>query len=610
MVVLVLLVLLVEPADVRETLNSQWPDLLPRDCGRRQVMWHDLARPLVVGEGNTTAFYGQYPWQARIKVFSWAAGGYVHRCGGIVVTRQHVITAAHCVGAFGIHSLKVTAGDWRFGMHDDAEQELLVSNIYIHRNFGRRTSYENDIALLLLKESRGTTIDFGPFVQPACLPVANTEYVWNMECEVSGWGRTADGAPTSDILRGVALPLVSDQFCSAPEVHQGRFVRGRMFCAGLTCGGPDACGGDSGGPLVCRDPNTGRFTAFGIVSSGDPMGCGRKPGLYTKLSGFAKWLRRRLRLDLGESASRSSNVSVSAQPSSGATISAQPSSSADPTAQPTTAQPSSSADPTALPTTETHAIFEAVCGQLTPADGSKMLSMERPEDIPWLVTIHTPDGWCTGVVVSDRWILSGDECTMSRSPWKVRSVPKEPNGTYAEFDVIRSVAHPERHPVQKRPFLYLLKTSIPIPLSSGLLPICLPEQHQVLQATAAGQPLLLDGRIYNKAELSLSNVTVTDAARCARSLRHVIIYREPREKLLQIHDLFCAEVPLHDSHACQGRSRRVLPLMAELAERGVRRWYVVGMTFLNVFPCVVDKLFKVIGRRLPEEWILANMSHN
>ena len=333
-VVLVLLVLLVEPADVTETLNSQWPELLPWDCGRRQVDWHDLARPRVVGEGNATAYYGQYPWQARIKALNRAVGGYVHRCGGIVVTRQHVLTAAHCVVELGPHSLKVTAGDWQFGKHDGAEQELQVANVHIHRKYGRRTSHNNDIALLLLKESRGTTLNFGPFVQPACLPGADTEYVWNTECEVSGWGRTADGGPISDILRGVMVPLVSDQFCSAPEVHQGRFVRGRMFCAGLTCGGPDACGGDSGGPLVCRDPNTGRFTAFGIVSSGDPMGCGRKPGLYTKLSGFANWLLRRLRLDIGESAARSFSVSRSAQPSSRAATSAQPSSSADPTAQP------------------------------------------------------------------------------------------------------------------------------------------------------------------------------------------------------------------------------------------------------------------------------------
>ena len=50
--------------------------------------------------------------------------------------------------------------------------------------------------------------------------------------------------------------------------------------------------------------------------------------------------------------------------------------------------------------------------------------------------------------------------------------------------------------------------------------------------------------------------------------------------------------------------------MAELAESGVRRWYVVGMTLFNIFDCKLKKWFNVMGRRLPEEWIPANISHN
>ena len=62
-----------------------------------------------------------------------------------------------------------------------------------------------------------------------------------------------------------------------------------MFCAGYERGGRDACLGDSGGPMMCQRED-GKWLLLGITSNGD--GCGRagRPGVYTKVSNYLKWI--------------------------------------------------------------------------------------------------------------------------------------------------------------------------------------------------------------------------------------------------------------------------------------------------------------------------------
>ena len=287
-VLVLLAAALLAPVATAGTLNSRRLDLdldlLPQDCGRRLVTLRETSRGFIVGTGNTTAFYGQFPWQARIEVYAKELGAYVHKCGGIIITKWHVLTAAHCVSAVSHDHTYVRVGDLEHGRSDgSSEREYGVAAIYIHDKYSQGTNYANDIALLTLKADRsGQGIKFDKYVQPACLPDSNTIYQTDSVCEVSGWGKSSDFEPISAKLRYASVPLVSDQYCSANDTHGSRFVPGQMFCAGFVRGGPDSCGGDSGGPLVCRDSTdttNDRFVAFGIVSNGDPLGCGKLPGV-------------------------------------------------------------------------------------------------------------------------------------------------------------------------------------------------------------------------------------------------------------------------------------------------------------------------------------------
>ncbi|MGB3013640.1 MAG: trypsin-like serine protease [Candidatus Nanopelagicales bacterium] len=69
----------------------------------------------------------------------------------------------------------------------------------------------------------------------------------------------------------------------------------KQLCAGVwPAGGVDTCEGDSGGPLVVLSP-AGRTYLAGITSFGaDRCGARREPAVYTRVSGYARWIFRKV----------------------------------------------------------------------------------------------------------------------------------------------------------------------------------------------------------------------------------------------------------------------------------------------------------------------------
>ena len=98
-------------------------------------------------------------------------------------------------------------------------------------------------------------------------------------------------------LMQVELPLVALGDCKARNRDASGSIDERNLCAGiLPQGGKDSCRGDSGGPMVVD--RGGSWIQIGIVSWG--VGCGRAgfPGVYTRVSAFAGWVRSVIGRDL------------------------------------------------------------------------------------------------------------------------------------------------------------------------------------------------------------------------------------------------------------------------------------------------------------------------
>jgi len=263
------------------------------NCGISKELKNDGNR--IVG-GRLTKVE-DYPWQISITDQNMT-----HICGGTILTRRHVLSAAHCFQSLDASVSAINVVLWR---NSEGWKIHEVKQIRRHKRFSSETKL-NDIAILLLE----SPLVFDSEIYPVCLPSAGEDYSDNEKLlgrtgKVLGFGETrrklvdtwrsrrSKRDVTNDLsLRQTSLRIMSNEEC------QEKFSKGgiedvdqlkseTIFCAFKN--GTDACSGDSGGPLVLSEQ--GRYFQVGIVSYG--LGCadGRYPGVYTNIDKFRAWIK-------------------------------------------------------------------------------------------------------------------------------------------------------------------------------------------------------------------------------------------------------------------------------------------------------------------------------
>ncbi|XP_028265616.1 trypsin-3-like [Parambassis ranga] len=200
-----------------------------------------------------------------------------HICGGFLINKYWVVTAAHC--NIGVNKMMIVAGDHSLSIYEGTEQEMLPQLLVPHPAYNSTTN-NNDIMLIKLR----APIYLNSYVSIALLPRQDTSVQEGKMCRVSGWGYTnPEGGTVPSTLRTVKLPIVSTEKCNSSASFNG-IITENMLCAGYSIGGKDACQGDSGGPLVCD----GRV--YGVVSWGKGCADAQFPGVYTAVSKFRRWI--------------------------------------------------------------------------------------------------------------------------------------------------------------------------------------------------------------------------------------------------------------------------------------------------------------------------------
>ncbi|KAJ6637947.1 Melanization protease 1 [Pseudolycoriella hygida] len=252
--------------------------------------------------GNATAI-DEYPWTVLIRYKEPITSKESWGCGGSLVSKKTILTAAHCVDTTAISSLGeiqfARLGEYDYtkendcvvlnGFEDCADRpiDIKVSSVVIHPERSSESKL-HDIAILILQE----VAPYTDFIRPICLPQQSIDYTSDSKgiFYVAGWGWTIGSFQSpSNVKRHTPVNHVNISECR-------KFYRNIndkwQICAG-GANGQNACKGDSGGPLMFSSKD--KWTLVGIVSFG-PLPCGRAgfdgaPAVFTRISSYLLWIK-------------------------------------------------------------------------------------------------------------------------------------------------------------------------------------------------------------------------------------------------------------------------------------------------------------------------------
>lgn len=250
--------------------------------------------------GGQLTDLGEFPWLV-LEGYRTSKGSITYQCGGVLVNRRYVLTAAHCITG-AIETQVGTLYSVRLGEYDtqkevdcvqnvcaDPPQEILVQSAYPHPGYSDRNKNKKDDIGLIRLAKRAV---YNDYIQPICLAKNNQRIVVGNDVYVAGWGKTLEGR-NSPIKLKLVMPIYNKDECNRKYRRLGADLIDKQICAGGVFA-EDACKGDSGGPLMMMRSD-GAWESVAIVSFG--RGCGNDgwPGVYTSVASYLDWILTTMR---------------------------------------------------------------------------------------------------------------------------------------------------------------------------------------------------------------------------------------------------------------------------------------------------------------------------
>ncbi|XP_046409252.1 uncharacterized protein LOC124174198 [Ischnura elegans] len=222
------------------------------------------------------------------------------KCGGILISENFVLTAAHCLRAGRDGQAQwVLLGTVTLASNDSSSSKGgQIHGIFRrmrHPGYKPPAKY-NDVALLEI----GPAVTKNPKsvlseeLHPACL---STDSKNPKSLIATGWGRVGFGEDPSQELLKVELDVFDVAQCNETfetEIKTTnqlkRGIDSTMICAGILKGGKDTCQGDSGGPLQSTNSWKCQYYVWGITSFGKVCAFANSPSIYTRVSAYVEWI--------------------------------------------------------------------------------------------------------------------------------------------------------------------------------------------------------------------------------------------------------------------------------------------------------------------------------
>nr|CAB3244092.1 plasma kallikrein [Phallusia mammillata] len=245
--------------------------------------------------GGVESRPGSHPWQVSIRTKPVFTIGQPHICGGTLISNCLVVTAGHCfysLKEYPLSKMIVRVGDYynRDGTPHSRDptvensEDIEIESVIRHERYDLFPTPTNDIAVIKLR----TCVTFDKFKRPACLPTGRNQFRPGTDCGISGWGAlNSTDYPTEypACLQGAIIEIKTDRQCKT--AFQEKYLLKKMMCANTDTA--DTCQGDSGGPMTCHNEDNRHFL-WGVTSWGEGCGDAKKPGVYTRVTTYLRWL--------------------------------------------------------------------------------------------------------------------------------------------------------------------------------------------------------------------------------------------------------------------------------------------------------------------------------